>query len=102
MPAISISMVAASVPGQQTDYGNGPNAHLSRQAFFFCQQPAVYEVAPGRKTFFNQLIAAFQGWKDERNDPSGTLREAVVYWLPGRQECLPHGPAAVKARYNVD
>jgi hypothetical protein len=32
--------------------------------------PAVREIAPGRKTFFNQLIAAFQGWKDTRNDPS--------------------------------
>ena len=31
---------------------------------------AVREVSPGRKTFFNQLIAAFCGWKDRRNDPS--------------------------------
>lgn len=36
--------------------------------------PAVFEVAPGRKTFFNQLIAAFQGWKDDRNDPSKAIR----------------------------
>jgi Taurine catabolism dioxygenase TauD, TfdA family len=36
--------------------------------------PAVYEVSPGRKTFFNQLIAAFQGWKDDRNDPSKAIR----------------------------
>jgi hypothetical protein len=36
--------------------------------------PAVYEVAPGRKTFFNQLIAAFQGWKDDRNDPAKAIR----------------------------
>jgi hypothetical protein len=35
--------------------------------------PAVYEVSPGRKTFFNQLIAAFQGWKDDRNDPSKAI-----------------------------
>lgn len=35
--------------------------------------PAVREVAPGRKTFFNQLIAAFQGWKDSRNDPSKSI-----------------------------
>tara|TARA_R110002072_G_scaffold13481_3_gene56976 strand:+ start:46617 stop:47612 length:996 start_codon:yes stop_codon:yes gene_type:complete len=32
--------------------------------------PAVMEIAPGRKTFFNQLIAAFRGWKDSRNDPT--------------------------------
>lgn len=32
--------------------------------------PAVMEVEPGRKTFFNQLIAAFHGWKDSRNDPA--------------------------------
>jgi hypothetical protein len=36
--------------------------------------PAVYEVSPGRKTFFNQLIAAFKGWKDERNDPTKAIR----------------------------
>ncbi len=35
--------------------------------------PAVREVAPGRKTFFNQLIAAFKGWKDSRNDPSKSI-----------------------------
>lgn len=35
--------------------------------------PAVREVAPGRKTFFNQLIAAFQGWKDSRNDPAKSI-----------------------------
>ena len=48
--------------------------------------PAVRPLPDGRRSFFNQLIAAFQGWKDERNDPSkaitfgdGTLldREAV-------------------------
>jgi len=32
--------------------------------------PAVMEIEPGRKTFFNQLIAAFHGWKDSRNDPT--------------------------------
>jgi hypothetical protein len=31
-------------------------------------------VAPGRKTFFNQLIAAFRGWKDTRNDPAKAIR----------------------------
>lgn len=36
--------------------------------------PAVREVSGGRKVFFNQLIAAFQGWKDERNDPSKSIR----------------------------
>jgi hypothetical protein len=36
--------------------------------------PAVFEVSPGRKTFFNQLIAAFQGWKDDRNDPAKAIR----------------------------
>ncbi len=36
--------------------------------------PAVMEVSPGRKTFFNQLIAAFCGWKDTRNDPSQAIR----------------------------
>src|SRR5262245_8760148 len=36
--------------------------------------PAVRDVGHGRKAFFNQLIAAFQGWKDERNDPSKAIR----------------------------
>lgn len=38
------------------------------------QLPAVLEVSPGRKTFFNQLIAAYSGWKDRRNDPSKAIR----------------------------
>lgn len=36
--------------------------------------PAVLEVGPGRKTFFNQMIAAYCGWKDERNDPGDAIR----------------------------
>ena len=36
--------------------------------------PAVRDVGDGRKAFFNQLIAAFKGWKDERNDPSKAIR----------------------------
>ena len=36
--------------------------------------PAVAEAATGRKVFFNQLIAAFQGWKDSRNDPAKCIR----------------------------
>jgi alpha-ketoglutarate-dependent taurine dioxygenase len=35
--------------------------------------PAVLEPIPGQKTFFNQLIAAFYGWKDTRNDPSKSI-----------------------------
>lgn len=35
--------------------------------------PAVREISPGRKVFFNQLIAAFRGWKDSRNDPSKSI-----------------------------
>jgi alpha-ketoglutarate-dependent taurine dioxygenase len=36
--------------------------------------PAVRELPSGRKAFFNQLIAAFQGWKDVRNDPAKAIR----------------------------
>ena len=36
--------------------------------------PAVMQVSPGRKSFFNQLIAAYCGWKDSRNDPSEAIR----------------------------
>jgi hypothetical protein len=35
--------------------------------------PAVRKLGDGRTSFFNQLIAAFQGWKDERNDPSKAI-----------------------------
>jgi len=35
--------------------------------------PAVLPLGDGRKSFFNQLIAAFQGWKDTRNDPSKAI-----------------------------
>jgi len=35
--------------------------------------PAIRELNDGRRTFFNQLIAAFRGWKDSRNDPSKSI-----------------------------
>lgn len=35
--------------------------------------PAVHDLGGGRKSFFNQLLAAYQGWKDERNDPSKAI-----------------------------
>lgn len=35
--------------------------------------PAVRALQDGRASFFNQIIAAFQGWKDERNDPSKAI-----------------------------
>jgi alpha-ketoglutarate-dependent taurine dioxygenase len=35
--------------------------------------PAVRKLPDGRVTFFNQLIAAFKGWKDDRNDPSKAI-----------------------------
>lgn len=35
--------------------------------------PAVFDLGGGRKSFFNQLIAAYCGWKDTRNDPSKSI-----------------------------
>lgn len=35
--------------------------------------PAVRTLEDGRKTFFNQLIAAFRGWADARNDPNKAI-----------------------------
>ncbi len=32
--------------------------------------PAVRDLTSGRRSFFNQLIAAYCGWRDARNDPS--------------------------------
>jgi len=34
---------------------------------------AVKDLGEGRTAFFNQLIAAFHGWKDSRNDPSKSI-----------------------------
>ena len=34
---------------------------------------AVRTLADGRKTFFNQLIAAFRGWADARNNPNKAI-----------------------------
>ncbi len=34
---------------------------------------AVRDLGDGRTSFFNQLIAAFRGWKDTRNDPSKSI-----------------------------
>jgi alpha-ketoglutarate-dependent taurine dioxygenase len=36
--------------------------------------PAVLNLGENRKSFFNQLIAAFCGWSDQRNDPSDAIR----------------------------
>jgi len=35
--------------------------------------PAVRTLADGRKTFFNQLIAAFRGWSDSRNSADKSI-----------------------------
>jgi len=35
--------------------------------------PAVRDVGSGRKTFFNQLIAAFLGWSDSRNSADKSI-----------------------------
>ena len=36
--------------------------------------PAVRTLGDGRRVFFNQLIAAFRGWQDKRNNPEKTIR----------------------------
>ncbi|MEM8772242.1 MAG: TauD/TfdA family dioxygenase [Pseudomonadota bacterium] len=35
--------------------------------------PAVRDLADGRAVFFNQLIAAYRGWRDGRNDPTKSI-----------------------------
>ena len=35
---------------------------------------AIRDIGGGDESFFNQLIAAFRGWKDARNDPSKSVR----------------------------
>lgn len=34
---------------------------------------AMLDLGGGRRSFFNQLIAAYKGWKDTRNDPSKSI-----------------------------
>ena len=36
--------------------------------------PAVKQVGDTKFSFFNQLIAAYCGWSDDRNDPSKAIR----------------------------
>lgn len=36
--------------------------------------PAIRTLPGGRGVFFNQLIAAFHGWKDSRNEPTKAIR----------------------------
>lgn len=36
--------------------------------------PAVRQLADGRRVFFNQLIAAFRGWQDRRNEAGKSIR----------------------------
>jgi len=35
--------------------------------------PGVHQLPDGRRSFFNQLIAAYRGWKDARNDPAKSI-----------------------------
>lgn len=35
---------------------------------------AIRDLGNGEESFFNQLIAAFRGWEDARNDPSKSVR----------------------------
>lgn len=35
--------------------------------------PAMRALEDGRETFFNQLIAAYRGWSDSRNDPNRAI-----------------------------
>jgi alpha-ketoglutarate-dependent taurine dioxygenase len=46
--------------------------------------PATRELSDGRRSFFNQLIAAFRGWKDSRNDPSKSITFGDGALLDGR------------------
>ena len=47
--------------------------------------PAVRTLSDGRKTFFNQLIAAFRGWADSRNDPNKAITFGGGETITGEQ-----------------
>ena len=53
--------------------------------------PAVCDLGDGRHSFFNQLIAAFNGWKDTRNDPAQlATRRPRPHRQPHRHARPPH------------
>lgn len=54
--------------------------------------PAVRTAPSGRKVFFNQLIAAFTGWKDARNDPAKSIAHG---------DGAPLDPAGVRAAATI-
>ncbi len=49
--------------------------------------PATMTLPDGRTTFFNQLIAAFQGWRDTRNDPAKAISHGDGSPLNGEAAC---------------
>jgi alpha-ketoglutarate-dependent taurine dioxygenase len=62
--------------------------------------PAVQSLCDGRKVFFNQLIAAFMGWKDQRNDPSKAIRHGDGTVLD-REAVLKAGEIADSLTFDV-
>ncbi len=54
--------------------------------------PAIRTAPSGRKVFFNQLIAAFKGWKDTRNDPAKAITHG---------DGTPLDPAGVQAAVKI-
>ncbi len=63
--------------------------------------PAVREISPGRRSFFNQLIAASSGWKDTRNDPTKAITYGDGQPLD-REAVLLATELAREFSYNVD
>ncbi len=62
--------------------------------------PAVATLPDGRQTFFNQLIAAFKGWKDSRNDPSKSIQFGDGTPLP-REKVLAAAEIADRLTYDI-
>ena len=62
--------------------------------------PAIKTLPDGRETFFNQLIAAFCGWSDERNDPSNAITFGDGTRLP-RDTVLRVGELAEEVTYDL-
>ena len=56
--------------------------------------PAVRDLGDGRASFFNQLIAAFNGWKDTRNGPAKAVLKHEAQIRSGTADIeTVHGPA---------
>jgi hypothetical protein len=70
--------VEAAKQNSTLEWLEGGNCRIISQTL-----PAIRVSSNGNKTFFNQIIAAYTGWIDSRNDPKKAVRFGDDTLLPG-------------------